>query len=356
MAKMLRKGNEAIGEAAIAAGCRFFFGYPITPQNEIPEYFSARLPEVGGVFLQAESEIAAINMVYGAAAAGARVMTSSSSPGVALKQEGISFLCASELPCVIVNVMRGGPGLGGIQPSQADYFQITRGGGNGDYRVLSYAPASVRELAELVIEAFDVADQYRNPVMIAADGLLGQMMEPVDMEEAESRPRRILPEKAWAMTGTGGRRKPNIINSLILNTLELEAHCQKLQAKYREMAEREARAESQGLEDAEIVIVAFGTMARIVRSAQAKLRSQGIRVGLIRPITLWPFPVRAFAAIPVSAKCVVSMEMSCGQMIDDVRIAVNGRWPVEFFGRTGGVVPTVAEVVESVVKLRGRLA
>lgn len=346
MPKILLKGNEAVGEAAIIAGCRHFFGYPITPQNEIPEHLSRRMPEVGGVYLQAESELAAINMVYGAGGSGVRAMTTSSSVGVALMQEGISYLCGSEIPCLIVNVMRAGPGLGGIQAAQADYYQTTRGGGNGDYRVLSYAPASVQELMELVVEGFDVADLYRNPVIIAADGMLGQMMEAVDLEAVAGRPRRTLPDKdSWKTDGCGRHRPPNHLCSLILDPHALEEHNHKLQGKYQRMAAVEPRWESHGLEDAELVAVAYGSMARIVRSAIAQLRRDGLRVGLIRPITLWPFPMQPFAALPGSVRKLVSIEMSCGQMVDDVRLAANGRWPVEFFGRSGGVVPTVAEVV-----------
>ena len=346
MPKLLLKGNEAIGEAAILAGCRHFFGYPITPQNEIPEHLSRRMPEVGGVYVQSESEVAAINMVYGAGGAGARVMTTSSSVGIALMQEGISYLCGAEIPCLLVNVMRAGPGLGGIQAAQADYFQITRGGGNGDYRVLSYAPASVQEMMELVIEGFDVADFYRNPVMIAADGMLGQMMESVDLEAVQARPRRPLPEKdGWQTSGCGDRRPPNHLCSLILDPHALEQHNLALQEKYRRIAAAEVRWEGWGLEDAEVVAVAYGSMARIVRSAAAQLRQEGCRVGLVRPITLWPFPAAAFAGLPASVRALISVEMSCGQMVDDVRLAANGRWPVEFFGRSGGVVPTVAEVV-----------
>lgn len=345
MPKILLKGNEAVGEAAIIAGCRHFFGYPITPQNEIPEHLSRRMPEVGGVYLQAESELAAINMVYGAGGSGVRAMTTSSSVGVALMQEGISYLCGSEIPCLIVNVMRAGPGLGGIQAAQADYYQTTRGGGNGDYRVLSYAPASVQELMELVVEGFDVADLYRNPVIIAADGMLGQMMEAVDLEAVAGQPRRTLPDKdGWKTDGCGQRRPPNHLCSLILDPHALEDHNRRLQEKYRRMAETEPRWESHGLEDAELVAIAYGSMARIVRSAIAQLRRDGLRVGLVRPITLWPFPMQPFAALPASVKRLVSIEMSCGQMVDDVRLAANGRWPVEFFGRSGGVVPTVAEV------------
>ncbi|MDA3948176.1 MAG: 3-methyl-2-oxobutanoate dehydrogenase subunit VorB [Spirochaeta sp.] len=344
MEKVLMKGNEVVGAAAIRGGCRYFFGYPITPQNEVPEYMSRELPKVGGVFLQAESEVAAINMVYGAAGSGARVMTSSSSPGIALKQEGISYIAGAELPCVIVNMMRGGPGLGGIQPGQADYFQATRGGGNGDYRHIVYAPASVQETADIMTESFDVADQYRIPVMVLGDGMIGQMMEPVEFRDP---PKRELPSKEWAATGTDGRRSPNIINSLFLKPEELEEHNIKLAEKHRRIEEAEVRWESHQIEDAEVVFVSYGTSARIVRNAVEILREEGIKAGLIRPITLWPFPFAAFEEIGPDAKALISVEMSMGQMIDDVKIAAAGRWPVGFYGRSGGMVPDQHGVVEA---------
>ena len=342
--RTLMKGNEAVGAAAIAAGCRYFFGYPITPQNELPEYMARELPKHGGEFLQAESEIAAINMVYGAAGSGVRVMTSSSSPGIALKQEGISYLTGAELPCVIVNMMRGGPGLGGIQPSQADYFQATRGGGNGDYRLLVFAPATVQETADLVMEAFDAADRYRNPVMVLGDGMIGQMMEPVTLRGSRE---RVTPPKPWAATGTGGVRAPNIINSLYIDPVELEQVNLRLKRKYDEMRERETRWETFMIHDAELVFVAFGTTSRIVRNTVGLLREAGIRAGLIRPITVWPFPQRPFDELPGSARAVVSVEMSLGQMLDDVKIAVGGRLPVGFYGRTGGMIPSPQEIAEA---------
>jgi len=342
MEKVLMKGNEAIGHAAIRGGCRYFFGYPITPQNEVPEYMSRELPKAGGVFLQAESEIAAINMVYGAAGAGARVMTSSSSPGIALKQEGISYICGSELPCVIVNISRGGPGLGGIQPSQADYFQSTRGGGNGDYRLIVFAPANIQEAVDLMTEAFDIADFYRNPVMLLGDGMIGQMMEPVEFRDP---PHRDLPPKEWATTGTGGTRKPNIVSSLRLDPAELEKLNERLQEKYRTMEENEVRYELFATEDAEFVFVAYGTASRIVKNAIQELRADGVKAGLIRPITLWPFPERAFDELPESVRALMSVEMSHGQMIDDVKISANGRWPVGFYGRSGGMIPRQQDVV-----------
>ncbi len=344
MEQMLMKGNEAIGAAAIKGGCRYFFGYPITPQNEIPEYMSRELPKAGGVFLQAESEVAAINMVYGAAGAGARVMTSSSSPGIALKQEGISYIAGAELPCVIVNIMRGGPGLGGIQPGQADYFQSTRGGGNGDYRLIVFAPASIQETVDIMMEAFDIADQYRMPVLLLGDGMIGQMMEPVTFGEPK---RRELPAKEWITDGTGNRRKPNTINSLRLDPGELEKHNQRLQAKYREVEKKEVRHESYRTEDAEIVFVSYGTSSRIVRNAVEELRNQGVPAGLIRPITLWPFPIGAFDELPESTKGLFTVEMSEGQMIDDVKIASNGRWPLGFHGRSGGMIPVQRDIVEA---------
>lgn len=345
------KGNEAIGAAAIKAGCKFFFGYPITPQNEIPEYMSKELGKNGGTFVQAESEVAAINMVYGAAGAGGRVMTSSSSPGIALKQEGITYIAGAELPCVIVNIVRGGPGLGGIQPSQSDYNQVTRGGGNGDYKLLCYAPANLQEMVDLVQEAFDAADYYRNPVMVVGDGMIGQMMEPIEFTEPKTR--GSLPAKDWATTGTNGKRKPNIINSLYLDPQKLEDHNVKLQAKYATIKENETRFESYNMENAELVLVAYGTTSRIVKNAIAQLEEQGIKVGLIRPITLWPFPNKPFEELPETCKAVMSVEMSMGQMIDDIKISLNGRVPVEFYGRSGGMIPTPEAIVEKVKEILG---
>jgi 2-oxoglutarate ferredoxin oxidoreductase subunit alpha len=352
MAKELWKGNEAIAEAAIKAGCRYFFGYPITPQNEIPEYMSLRLPQVGGVFLQAESEVAAINMVYGGAGSGARVMTSSSSPGISLKAEGISYIAGAELPCVIVNIVRGGPGLGGIQPAQSDYYQATKGGGHGDYRLIVLAPSSVQEAVDLTQEAFDLADLYRMPVMIMGDGMIGQMMEPAEFKAVE---KRELPAKDWATTGTGGKREPNIINSLFIDPQECENHNIKLFKKYDEITAKETRVENYNVEGAEIVFVAYGTTARIVRNAISKLEKEGIKAGMIRPITLWPFPTEAIeaAANQASVKAFLSVEMSMGQMVDDVKIASNGKKPVHFYGRTGGMIPTPAAIVEHAKKVLG---
>lgn len=350
MAKILMKGNEAIGAAAIKAGCKYFFGYPITPQNEIPEYMSKELPKIGGVFLQAESEVAAINMVYGAAGAGVRVMTSSSSPGIALKQEGISYIAGAELPAVIVNIVRGGPGLGGIQPAQSDYNQATRGGGDGDYKLLVYAPSNLQEMVDLMQEAFDKADYYRNPVMVMGDGMIGQMMEPIEFKE---RKKVDLPPKDWATDGTGGKRKQNVINSLFISPEDLEKHNHKLFKKYQEMIDTEQRYELYNMENPEIICVAYGTTSRIVKNAIETLKEEGIEIGLIRPITVWPFPHKAFEKLPKNAKAFLSVEMSMGQMIDDVKIASNGRLPVEFYGRVGGMIPTPEGVIKKIKDIIG---
>ena len=341
------KGNEALAEAAVRAGCRFFFGYPITPQNEIPEYMSRRLPEVGGTFIQAESELAAINMVYGAAGAGARAMTSSSSPGVSLKQEGISYMAAAELPGVVVNMVRGGPGLGGIQPAQSDYYQATRGGGHGDYRTIVFGPATVQEGVDVMSKAFELADKYRTPVVILGDGMMGQMMEPVLLPEPLELAK--LPLKPWATTGAKGRR-PNVINSLFLDAEECEKHNLALQAKYDIIQATEQMAEI-AFPDSDWFVVAYGTTARICREAIQEARAQGLSVGMVRPITLWPFPVNAFEKVVERAKGFLTVEMSLGQMVDDVRLAVNGRCPVRFFGRTGGMVPSDEEVLAEIEKM-----
>lgn len=348
--KVLMKGNEALAEAAMRAGCRFFFGYPITPQTELAAYMSKRMPKVGGTFLQAESEIAAINMVYGASAAGARVMTSSSSPGISLKGEGISYMAGADLPGVIINVQRGGPGLGGIQPSQADYWQATRALGHGDFRVVVYAPSTVQEMADLAFTAFDVADQYRTPVMILADGMLGQMMEPVVMPE----PREGQVEKPWATTGHKHQRPHNVVNSLYLTADELERLNIERYERYAVIERDEQRAETFLVEDADVVLVAFGASARVARSAVVEARAKGVKAGLVRPITLWPFPVDALEATIPTAKAFLTVEMNMGQMVDDVRLAVNGRRPVEFFGRTGGVIPTPVEVLAQIEDLNER--
>ncbi len=345
MQKELWKGNEAIAEAAIRAGCRYFFGYPITPQNEIPEYMSAHLPKVGGCFVQSESEVSAINMVYGAASAGARVMTSSSSPGISLKQEGIAYCVGSELPCVIVNVMRGGPGLGTIQSSQADYFQATRGGGNGDYRTLTLAPKNIQEAADLTMLAFDLADKYCNPVMILADGLIGQMME--DMEWHEP-PKTELPPKDWALTGRHGRAHHNEVKSWRDTVGEMEALNHKLQRKYDQMTAEETRYEAIGCDGADFIFVAYGTMARLCEKAAQVLAGEGYKIGVFRPITLWPFPAEAIAkaCCQPSVKGVFVVEQSMGQMIEDVKMST-GLKEVGFYGRPGGVIPTAEDVIEA---------
>lgn len=346
--KVLMKGNEALAEAAIRSGCRFFFGYPITPQTEISAYMAKQMPKCGGTFLQAESEIAAINMVYGAAGAGARVMTSSSSPGISLKQEGISYIAGADLPCVIINIVRGGPGLGGIQPAQSDYFQATKGGGHGDYHLLVYAPSSVQEMADLVGTAFDKADKYRMPAMIIGDGMLGQMMEPVSFRENIDP--NSLPEKSWATTGTNMKRKKNIINSLYLTPEELEDLNNARQQRYETILNNEVRVEEFQTEDADLILVAYGTIARIAMSAIKMLREEGIKAGLIRPITLWPFPTEAIRKRAESAKAFLTVEMSQGQMVEDVRLAVEGRKPVYFYGRNGGMVPNQEAIVQQAKK------
>ncbi len=355
MAKVLMKGNEAIAEAAIKGGCRYFFGYPITPQNELPEYMSKRLPEIGGVFVQAESEIAAINMVYGASGSGARVMTSSSSPGIALKQEGISYIAGAMLPCVIVNIVRGGPGLGGIQPAQSDYFQSTRGGGNGDYRLIVYAPNNLQESVDIMMDAFDVSDYYRVPVLVLGDGMIGQMMEPVEFNEKTAK--RNIPEKTWAATGTKEMRKPNIINSLYLDPQELENHNILLDNIYKEIIKNEIKYEAYNLADCDVVCAAYGTTSRIVKNAIEECEKDGLKVGLIRPITLWPFPDKAFDEINPKCKGILCVEMSMGQMIDDVKIAANGRWKTYFYGRSGGMIPEPEAIKEEIIKIiRGEKA
>ncbi|MBR2970362.1 MAG: 3-methyl-2-oxobutanoate dehydrogenase subunit VorB [Clostridia bacterium] len=348
MMKKLWKGNEAIAEAAVAAGCRYFFGYPITPQNEIPEYLSWRLPEVGGAFIQAESEVSAINMVYGAAGAGARCMTSSSSPGISLKQEGMSYIAGAELPCVIVNIMRSGPGLGGIQPAQGDYFQATKGGGHGDYHPIVYAPSSIQEFVDITYSAFDVADKYRTPVMIIGDGMLGQMMEPAEIPPM--RDLSTLPDKNdWAACGHSDG-VPRIINSLRIEPEENEAFNIRLFKKYEEITKNETKCDDYMLDDAEIVFVAYGSVARICKAAVVELRAQGIKAGLIRPITLYPYPTNniAEAAKKDCVKKFITVELSMGQMVEDVRLSVNGLKPVEFYGRSGGSVMMPGDLVKYV--------
>lgn len=348
--KVLMKGNEALAQAAIAAGCRHFFGYPITPQTEVSAYLAKRMPKIGGTYLQAESEVAAINMVYGAASAGVRAMTSSSSPGISLKSEGISYLAACDLPCLIVNVQRGGPGLGGIQPSQSDYWQATRAAGHGDFHLLVLAPCSVQEMVDDVFLAFDLADRYRMPSMILSDGMLGQMMEPVRVETPAP---TALPPKSWATNGHGGKRAHNIINSLYLQPEELETLNIERFKRYAEVEQSEQRSESYLTEDAELVVTAFGASARVAKSAVMAARAKGLRVGLLRPITLWPFPKAAFAKAAETAQAFLSVEMNMGQMADDVKLAIECRRPVHFYGRTGGVIPTPAEVLAQIETILG---
>lgn len=345
--RVMMKGNEAIAEGAIRAGCRFFFGYPITPQNEVPEYMAKRLPQIGGTFIQAESEVSAINMVYGAAGAGARAMTSSSSPGISLKQEGISYIACAELPCVIVNVSRGGPGLGGLTPSQADYFQATKGGGHGDYHLIVFAPASVQEIIDLMYEAFVTADKYRNPVMILADGILGQMMEPVTLGEVED---LKIPPKPWATTGMAGGKPQSIINSLGLAPEDLEKMNVHLQKKYQEITANEIRFQEEGTNEADLIIVAYGTSARVAKTVMLKANAQGKKVGLFRPVSLWPFPSERILELAQAGKRFIVVEMSAGQMIEDVRLAVNGKTTVDFYGKLNGTIPSVTEVYDAVIK------
>ena len=345
--KVLMKGNEAIAEAAIMAGCRHYFGYPITPQTEIAAYMAKRMPKIGGVFLQAESEIAAINMVYGVAGAGKRVMTSSSSPGISLKAEGLSYIAGADLPTFIVNIQRGGPGLGGIQPSQADYFQATKGGGHGDYRTIVLAPASVQEMADLTVKGFDLADKYRMTAMVLADGTMGQMMEPVSLDYGAQK----TYDKPWAVTGTGCKRGHNIINSLFLVPEALEKQNFVRFERYAEIEKNETLYEEYLTADADICLVAFGIAARVSKNAINEARSRGIKAGLIRPISLWPFPYDAFDKITAKTKVVVSAELSMGQMMEDVKIGVGKRLPVRLINRTGGIIPTSLEIAERAIKI-----
>ncbi len=345
MTKRLMRGSHVLGEAAVRAGCRYYFGYPITPQNEVPEYMSGRLLEVGGTFVQAESEVASINMVMGAAMAGARVMTTSSSPGVSLKQEGISYLAGLELPAVIANMMRGGPGLGNIAPAQGDYFQATRGGGHGDYRCIVLAPASCQELCDLTLRAFDLADKYRNPVMILGDGMMGQMMEPVEFPEPIDP--ASLPAKDWTLTGAAGRPQRTIL-SLLLDPKVLEAHNYKLTRKYDAITRAEQDWETYLCDDARLVVVAFGTAARIAKGAIKRVREMGVKVGLFRPKTLWPFPYQPLAELARDTRHLLAFEMNSGQMVEDVRLAAAGQGEVYFYGRPGGVIPTPDEVAHQI--------
>lgn len=345
MNKVLMKGNEAVAEAAVRAGLKFYAGYPITPQNEIPEYLSKRLPEVGGVFIQAESEIAAINMIYGASACGVRVMTSSSSPGISLKQEAISYMAGAELPAVIVNMMRGGPGLGNISGSQADYFQAVKGGGHGDYRLLVYAPFSVQELWDYTILAFEKADEWRNPVMILGDGVIAQMMEPVIQRVPEM---KFYDKSSWSLTGAKGRPS-RFIRTLLMGEGELERHNWKLQEKYKSWKEKEVRYETYFIDDAEIVVVAFGSAARISLSATKKLRQEGIKIGLFRPITLFPFPEEPIRLLAKQIEKFIVVEFNAGQMIEDVKISVNGTAEVLLYARPGGSIVTSEDIYEALL-------
>ena len=351
--RRLMKGNEAFAEAAISAGCRYYYGYPITPQNEITEYMSREMPKAQGAFIQAESELAAISMAYGSAAAGGRVLISSSSPGIALMQEGISFMCSADVPVVLLNVSRCGPGIGGIQPGQADYFQATRGGGNGDYHVIVYAPASIQETADKMSEAFDIADEYRAPVMMLVDGMLGQMMEPVSIPEriSDSEIAKKSSEKHWALAGHGDKRGKNTVRSLRLKTDDLEASIEERGKKYDRAEKELLEYETIGLDDADIVFTAFGSTARIVKETMSILSAEGIKSGLIRPVSLWPFPYEAFDCLSDKTKVVISVELSKGQLIQDVKLGVLGRKPVELIYRTGGALLTPDEVAENAKKI-----
>ncbi|MGA2977613.1 MAG: 3-methyl-2-oxobutanoate dehydrogenase subunit VorB [Spirochaetia bacterium] len=345
MAVILMKGNEAIGEAAIIAGCRYYFGYPITPQNELPAYMSLRLPQVGGTFLQAESEVAAINMLLGASAAGARAMTSSSSPGISLKMEGISYLSGAELPAVVVNMMRGGPGLGNIAGAQGDYFQAVKGGGHGDYRCIVLAPSGVQELADLTVKAFDLADQYRIVVILLGDGFIGQMSEPITLPKPSG---KAFDKSGWALTGAKGR-DTHLIASMRLNPEDaLEKLNNRLQANYRQIEARERMWEESLAEDAEYLLVGFGLSARICRSAVSALRKSGVKAGLFRPITLWPFPGQEIARAAAGKKKVLVVEMNAGQMVEDVRLSIGAAEPIEFYGALGGITPKVDAIVERI--------
>lgn len=343
--KLLMKGNEVIAEAALRAGCRHYFGYPITPQTEVAHYMAKKMEQIGGTFVQAESEVAAINMVYGAASAGVRVMTSSSSPGISLKQEGISYSAGAELPMVIVDIVRAGPGLGGILPAQCDYFQIVKGGGHGDYHLIVLAPSSVQEMYELVVEAFNLADKYRNPVVVMGDGYMGQMMEPVEFRDVEP-----IAEvtKDWAACGSEMKREHNYITSIYIDPDELEAHNNKLQAKYRDVEANHTMVETYNCDGADVIVTAYGTVARIVKNVIKEAAKEGIKVGLIRPVTLWPFPAAAFEKYAETPKGFLCVEMSTGQMVEDVRLALNGKNTVAFHGRTGGHVPAQKDILEKV--------
>ena len=348
--KVLMTGNEAMAEAAICAGCRSYFGYPITPQNELLEYMSYHMPRAGGAFIQAESEIAAINMCYGAAAAGVRTMTSSSSPGISLKTEGISYIAGADLPCVLVNVVRGGPGLGNIAPAQGDYFQATKGGGHGDYHMIVLAPSTIPESVELVMLAFELADRYRGPVMVLADGMLGQMMEPVVLPEHIDT--STLPAKPWAITGAKGR-EPNLVTSFYLDPVELNEMDVRREERYREIEKNEIRYEEYQTEDAEVVVAAFGSMARISKTAVRMARSEGIKLGLLRPITVWPFPYEPIRALAGRVDTILTVEMNAGQMVEDVRLAVAERAATPFYGQLGGLVPSPNDILREVKRYAG---
>lgn len=350
--KVLMKGNEAIGEAAIQAGCECFFGYPITPQTEVAAYMSKKMPKIGKTFVQAESEISAVNMVYGAAGTGIRCMTSSSSPGISLKSEGLSYIAAAELPCVVINIVRGGPGLGSIQPAQSDYFQATKASGHGDFNMPVFAPASIQEMVDLIQDAFDVADTYRTPCMIMGDGMLGQMMEPVEFKQRES---KELPPKDWAANGLHGRKEHNIINSLYLQPEILEKHNIHLQEKYAKIKENEVRYELYNCDkECDLILVAYGTTSRICKNVIEMAKEEGLNLGLIRPITIWPFPFEAFEkTVDLTKHGYLSVEMSCGQMVYDVKLASNGRKPVDFYGRAGGMVPDPSDILEKVKSIVG---
>ncbi|MBE5737457.1 MAG: 3-methyl-2-oxobutanoate dehydrogenase subunit VorB [Clostridiales bacterium] len=345
--KVLMKGNEALAEAAIMAGCRYYFGYPITPQTEVAAYMSKRMPKIGGTFLQAESEVAAINMVIGVSACGKRVMTSSSSPGISLKSEGISYLAGCDLPALIINVQRGGPGLGGIQPSQSDYFQALKGGGHGDYKLIVLAPASIQEMVDLTFKGFDLADKYRMQTMILADGTMGQMMEPVSLELGQVKEY----DKPWATTGTGTHEGRNVVNSLSLSPAQLEEWNISRYERYKIVERDEVMYEEFMMDDAEICVVAFGIAARVSKNAVMEARAKGMKVGMIRPITLWPFPKDALKNASKKVKSFLSVELNMGQMVDDVKLAIDCEKPVYFYGRTGGIIMTPNEVLNKLIEI-----
>lgn len=346
--KLLMKGNEVIAEAAIRAGCRCYFGYPITPQSEIGNYMAKRMPEAGGCFVQAESEIAAVNMVYGAASTGKRAMTSSSSPGMALKQEGVSYIAGAELPAVLVNICRAGPGLGGILPAQSDYFMCVKGGGHGDYKQIVLAPASVQEMYELTVSAFNLSDKYRILSMIYADGVLGQMMEVVEFRDTEE---MIPVEKPWALTGTKGQRENNVVTSVRIEASELEQHNLDLKAKYDMIAETESKYQALQCDDADVIVVAYGTCSRLLTSVVKQARKEGMKVGLFRPITLWPFPEKALLNYASKAKCFLTVELSNGQMVEDVKLYSQSKIPVHFYGRNGGILPSQEELLNKIKEI-----